>query len=51
MPGLGRFNQKRHDLLNQNLEMLYPIINTCILKCPSDSDNILCKSKCITYTV
>ena len=30
---------------NDSLDMFFPIINTCILECPIDSDHILCQSK------
>ena len=37
------FGQDHH--WNGTLDMFFPIINTCILECPIDSDHILCQSK------
>ena len=51
MDGLDRVNyimhnQKQHHALqNQNVQILHPIINTCILECRNYPDHRLCQSK------
>ena len=57
MDALDRFNyimhnQKQHHAFpNQNLRILHPIINTCILECGNDPDHRLCQSKFILYII
>ena len=38
-------NHYRDHYWNESLDMFFPIINTCILECPIDSDHTYCQSK------
>ena len=43
-------NHYRDHYWNESLDMFFPIINTCILECPIDSDHTYCQSKSTVNT-